>query len=255
MKEKYNYKILHKINKIMFFRKYIKCTCCLLFVISLNVSCDKKKSKHIISEIKIETKVVELASRKLNIGDSILIKSVQSIKDISITLDNRDVKFKKIINDILIINPQVEKTGLHKLVINGLKTGGLSFSDTLEIEFWSNIKPKELKYTVLKTYPHQSNSFTEGLELYNGYLYESTGLNGFSKLMKIELFTGSVLKYVPLPNQYFGEGITIVNDKIYQLTWTSGLCFRYTNDLVLEKIYLSYTGMGANTQRYNTHFK
>ena len=33
----------------------------------------------------------------------------------------------------------------------------------------------EYGYQVVKSYPHDTDAFTEGLEFHNGYLYESTG--------------------------------------------------------------------------------
>src|SRR5438045_2172965 len=75
--------------------------------------------------------------------------------------------------------------------------------------------------TVVATYPHDAQAFTQGLEYYRGFLYESTGLAGRSSLRKVELQTGRVLKKIVLPARYFGEGLTIFHGKIYQLTWTS----------------------------------
>ena len=71
-------------------------------------------------------------------------------------------------------------------------------------------------------------------------MYESTGENGKSQLLKIDLKTGNALKSLSLDKQYFGEGITIVNDKIYQLTWQSGVCFRYNLDFTLDKTFTYY---------------
>ncbi len=82
-------------------------------------------------------------------------------------------------------------------------------------------------YRVVNTYPHDTNAFTEGLVYSDGYLYESTGLNGASSLRLVNLTTGTVLKQIQLPSQYFGEGITIVNNSIIQLTWRSRIGFVY----------------------------
>ncbi|HUK84786.1 MAG TPA: glutaminyl-peptide cyclotransferase [Candidatus Acidoferrum sp.] len=82
-------------------------------------------------------------------------------------------------------------------------------------------------YSVVNTYPHDTNAFTEGLVYADGFLYESTGLNGASSLRRVDLATGSVQQQVILPSQYFGEGITIVNNTIFQLTWQSNIGFIY----------------------------
>src|SRR6266849_10099708 len=80
---------------------------------------------------------------------------------------------------------------------------------------------------VVRTYPHDPRAFTQGLEYYGGYLYESTGIAGQSTLRKVALETGDVVQKVSLPSQYFGEGLTIFRGKIYQLTWLSKKGFVY----------------------------
>lgn len=82
-------------------------------------------------------------------------------------------------------------------------------------------------YKVIKSYPHNISSFTQGLQIHDGYLYEGTGLEGRSSLSQINLEDGKVLKSKRLAQQYFGEGISIVGDKIFQLTWQSNLVFVY----------------------------
>jgi glutamine cyclotransferase len=83
---------------------------------------------------------------------------------------------------------------------------------------------------VVKTYPHDPHAFTQGLEYYGGYLYESTGRTGESTLRKVELETGKVIQKASLPPQEFGEGLTIFHGKIYQLTWLSKKGFIYNLD-------------------------
>lgn len=80
---------------------------------------------------------------------------------------------------------------------------------------------------VVRAYPHDPHAFTQGLEYYGGYLYESTGIAGQSTLRKVLLRSGEVLQKVSLPPQYFGEGLTMFHGKIYQLTWLSKTGFVY----------------------------
>lgn len=81
--------------------------------------------------------------------------------------------------------------------------------------------------TVLNTYPHDPEAFTQGLVIHAGQLYEGTGRNGASSLRRVDLATGEILQRRNLGSRYFGEGITIMNDKVYQLTWQSQLGFVY----------------------------
>ncbi len=80
---------------------------------------------------------------------------------------------------------------------------------------------------VLKIFPHDPHAFTQGLEYYGGFLYESTGETGQSSVRKIELESGKVLQKTELSSKYFGEGLTIFRGKIYQLTWLSKVGFVY----------------------------
>jgi glutamine cyclotransferase len=82
-------------------------------------------------------------------------------------------------------------------------------------------------YEILHTYPHDVDAFTEGLQYYNGELYESTGLEGKSFLRREDLKTGTVKQEIKLDPQYFGEGITILNGKLYQLTYQTHIGFIY----------------------------
>lgn len=85
-------------------------------------------------------------------------------------------------------------------------------------------KPPTYGYQVVNVYKHDPTAFTEGLFFYNGFLYESTGLDGKSDLRKVELTTGKVVQSYKLPKESFGEGITLFNGKIYQLTYEEGVC-------------------------------
>jgi len=106
------------------------------------------------------------------------------------------------------------------------------------IELVSDVQPKLLKYTILNTYPHDVNSFTEGLEFYRDTLIESTGQKGSSYFRKINHKTGFVFKQVNMEPQYFGEGITVINGKIFQLTYQENTGFIFdANTLKLEKTF------------------
>jgi glutaminyl-peptide cyclotransferase len=88
--------------------------------------------------------------------------------------------------------------------------------------------PKSIGYSIVKTYQHDTSSFTQGLIIYNGALYEGTGEYGHSNLMKVDLNTGKIQKKISLDAKFFGEGITILRDTIYQLTWQEKVVFAYT---------------------------
>lgn len=87
--------------------------------------------------------------------------------------------------------------------------------------------PKYYNYEIVNEYKHDHNAFTQGLEFYKGYIYESTGQNGASSIRKVDLKTGKVLQRENIDAKYFGEGMTIFNDKIHLLTWKAKTGFVY----------------------------
>lgn len=87
--------------------------------------------------------------------------------------------------------------------------------------------PANMGYTIVKIYPHDTASFTQGLIWFNNTLYEGTGWFGESRLMKMNLETGKSTQKINIPDEYFGEGITILDNKIYQLTWEQHKVFVY----------------------------
>jgi glutamine cyclotransferase len=99
-------------------------------------------------------------------------------------------------------------------------------------------------YTVVRTYPHDRDAFTQGLQFVDGDLYEGTGLNGRSSIRKVNLETGAVLQKRDVPEAYFGEGITVWRRQILQLTWQSGVAFVYDRDTFAPIRTFRYRGEG-----------
>lgn len=91
----------------------------------------------------------------------------------------------------------------------------------------SNPPPPVIGFQVMKIYPHDTASYTQGLIWQNGQLYEGTGNLGKSKLRIINIENGLPKKEINLPADEFGEGITIFNNKIYQLTWQNNRVHEY----------------------------
>ncbi|OIQ29035.1 MAG: glutamine cyclotransferase [Bacteroidetes bacterium MedPE-SWsnd-G2] len=108
--------------------------------------------------------------------------------------------------------------------------------DTVEGKFTivNDSKPEIYTYKLLNEYPHDITSYTQGLEFYNGVLYESTGQYKESKLRKVDYKTAEVKNNVNLDPQFFGEGLTILDGKLYQLTWQENIGFIYDAE-TLEK--------------------
>ncbi|MES2265380.1 MAG: glutaminyl-peptide cyclotransferase [Bacteroidota bacterium] len=110
--------------------------------------------------------------------------------------------------------------------------GGKSQDLTTNINLLAAKAPEQLGFVVEKVYPHDTSSFTEGLEYQDGVLYESDGGriaegNGQSSIRKVDLATGKILQITNIDPKIFAEGIAVIGDKIVQLTYTEKIGFVY----------------------------
>ena len=132
--------------------------------------------------------------------------------------------------------------GTGKLIISAMVAYGDQKSKRVNksVEILSNAPFTSYDFKILNTYPHDGNAYTQGLEYYNGFLYETTGQYGKSSLRKVELKTGEVLKKIDLNKRFFGEGMTIFNDNIFFLTWKAKKGFIYDLETLELKNEFSY---------------
>ena len=132
--------------------------------------------------------------------------------------------------------------GTGKLIVSAMVAYGDQKSKRVNtsIEILSNIPFTSYDFKIINTYPHDSNAYTQGLEFYNGFLYETTGQYGESSLRKVELKTGKVIKKIDLNKRYFGEGMTIFNDDLFFLTWKANKGFIYNLETLELKNEFSY---------------
>jgi glutamine cyclotransferase len=114
--------------------------------------------------------------------------------------------------------------------------------------------PKAMSFTIARQFPRDVSGFTEGLEVRDGEIFESTGsMFGGSRLMRMTP-QGHVTVLADFGSRFFGEGLTILNDQIYQLSWKDHRVFVYDlkgkllrtmrNDR--EGWGLTHVGAGAN---------
>lgn len=125
-----------------------------------------------------------------------------------------------------------------KAITAKLYRQGTSYDVSTNIVLLAAKAPEKLTFKVEKVFPHDTSSYTEGLEYHNGYLYESDGgyvipptpedgILGPSSLRKVDLTTGKVLLSIQNDPKVFAEGISIVGDKIIQLTYKEKIGYVY----------------------------
>ena len=165
----------------------------------------------------------------ISLGDDISLNITSTnnkvIDSINYFLNNIKIK-----NQIKLNNNKVGEN----LAKVDIYSNGKKISLNKKFDIYSNIKPNLMTYDIINEFNHDQKAYTQGLEIYENFLFESTGLNGKSSLRKINFNTGEIINMINLDYEYFGEGLTVLNDKIYQLTWKNRIGFIY--DLELNNI-------------------
>ena len=97
---------------------------------------------------------------------------------------------------------------------------------------------------MLASLPHDTTSFTEGLQRDGTTLWEGTGLAGMSELRELDPDTGALVRSAPLPGKLWGEGIAVTGDTIWQLTYQDGVALLWDKATLKVKKQVALTGEG-----------
>lgn len=110
-------------------------------------------------------------------------------------------------------------------------------------------KVRQYRVEVVKEYPHDVKSYTQGLFFEDGQLYESTGQYGQSTFRKVDLKTGEPQRKLDFSRKYFVEGSVMLGNELFVLTWTNRVAFVYDASTLEYKVTYSYPreGWGLTT--------
>ena len=97
---------------------------------------------------------------------------------------------------------------------------------------------------VIRSSPHDTAAYTQGLAIYRGRLFESTGRLGQSDVREVDAKSGKVRRRTVLHATEFGEGIAVVRERLYQLTWRGGRGHVYDPATLTPIDSFTYTGEG-----------
>jgi len=199
-----------------------------LSVFISSFSCSNKANRSRKPAVRITAESVHkkiVYGDDINIGISVKVKDGE-LKETNIFVDSVMLTSDKNAEFTYTLKGY-KNIGKHTLRAEAVKSDGVKGIYYKTFEVLSDVVPEKFGYEVVQSYPHNETSFTEGLEIHNGFIYESTGENGKSYIYKNNLKTGQTVKSVKLADKYFGEGITIFNDRIYQLTYKTKIGFIY----------------------------
>lgn len=190
-----------------------------------------------VSQVKssLENVSLELESSTYKMGQTIeLPQDLKSeCKSINLRFGDQLVSDFKITSKNFVL-------GDNLLSIDVELNNGEHLSQDVNIKVFSNKKESPITFSIVKEYPHDATNFTQGFQLENNTIYESTGQLTKSKMMKYPLgsIVGSTVK--KLADDVFGEGSCLVFDKIYQLSWENKKGFIYNKnslELISEFAY------------------
>lgn len=130
-----------------------------------------------------------------------------------------------------------------------------SIDDSLQSSYSKVPEPVNISYNIIAQYPKDTSAYTQGLEINNGKMYESTGDFENSSMRIVNFKTGAVeQKKLMGSTNIFGEGITIFKDKIYQLTWVSNIVYVYGANNIQKPIKtLNWDNQGWGITHDSTH--
>lgn len=211
-----------------------------LFIISFSCSNQSENSRKPAVQISVQSSGGSItAGSNLNISISVKVKGGE-LKETRIYVDTTLVNTSDQ-TDFNFVVPTFSHLGKHTIKAVAIKTDGVEGTYFKDFEVLSDIVPENYSFEVVQSLPHNDSFFTEGLEIHEGFLYESTGEHGTSGIHKTNLKTGKIIQSTPLAKRYFGEGITIFNNRVYQLTYKSKIGFIYNlRDMaVIDSFYYS----------------
>ena len=104
--------------------------------------------------------------------------------------------------------------------------------------------PLNLGYEVISVTPHDTGSYTQGLQIKDGRMFESTGQYGESSVRELEMATGKVLRKRPFPASIFAEGLTLHDNELWMLTWREKKAFVLEPDTFKQLRTFPYEGEG-----------
>ncbi|MCJ8209296.1 glutaminyl-peptide cyclotransferase [Mucilaginibacter sp. RS28] len=166
-------------------------------------------------------------------GEAVPVKvSAGDIKPDSVVylLDSTRVGVQKDLSAFSLKTDSV-KLGV-RIITAKVYQGGKSNEGSTNVVIVAAKAPEVLTYKIEKSFPHDTSSFTEGLEYHDGYFYESDGgyagsSEGNSSLRKVDPATGKAVLKTDVDPKVFAEGITVIDGKVIQLTYHEKVGYTY----------------------------
>ena len=191
---------------------------CILISVFAIAACRKEKGASVYFLSPEEGTNIAIG-KPLNIKLDLAPGSFDSVKYL---VDTTEIASK---TDTSSVNFPTDKMDLGITIVTAkIYKDGTSKEITTNLVLLPATAPREYTYSLINTFPHDTSSYTQGLEYHDGIFYESDGGReelGGSSIRKVEV-GGKVLKQVNISTDIFAEGLTVIDDKVIQLTWQNG---------------------------------
>jgi glutamine cyclotransferase len=180
---------------------------------------------------------------------TIPIETNGEAKNVSITFGGKVIqKFDQPKEKLSIqLDSKKYQIGAYEIEMHGTDQEGQFFTEIRNVRILSDVIPEKWKLEIVRRFPHNESSFTQGLAFSGEQLYEGTGdpnQSGASLVAKVNLNTGEIGQKIGLDATRFGEGITILGDQIFQLTWLNHKCLVYNKETLELLKEFDYTTEG-----------
>lgn len=121
--------------------------------------------------------------------------------------------------------------------------------------FYKNQKPQLISFETLAEAPHDKEIFTEGFEIDNGLLYESSGRVDKKSFIQYTSLTDEKIKAKEdTPKLFsFAEGLTVFDEYIYWLTWKANKAFLLDKKTLKHLKTFEYDGEGWGLTHSENH--
>ncbi|MBY0244823.1 MAG: glutaminyl-peptide cyclotransferase [Sphingobacteriaceae bacterium] len=171
---------------------------------------------------------------------NLMVQTDKKIDSIVYLIDTTKVTMRKDTNSVNMATKDL-KVGNHLLSAKIYSEG--AFEDvTTNFVLVATQAPISYGYKIKNSFPHDEQSYVEGIEFHDGFIYESAGQYGESSIRKVNLNSGKVLQQTKIDKAYFAEGMTLVGDKIVQLTYKEKIGFVYDKATLKQIATFPYMG-------------
>lgn len=109
---------------------------------------------------------------------------------------------------------------------------------------------QESSFKILETVEHNPEYFTQGLEIHQGLMFESSGRYGKSTVRKYQPNGDNALLETTIAERFFAEGLTFFDNELFLLTWRENTLLVLDPDNLTIKREIKYKGEGWGLASY-----